>query len=163
VQEDLKEVFGNAKSTDLKLPLTISVIDLSLNKEVLIENEDLIESLKAGIAFPGLFPPVPIGGHDMISSTLYCELPLTGLKKVWRPLVVVDVPNLGDADPPLSAIEILAEIDQVRRAAIKTKLLSNADRVFHLESIKHLREDYGQISGLVSLAYSNMNRLLDSV
>ena len=163
VDEDLKEVFGNAKSADLKLPVVISVIDLSLKKEVLLGNEDLVESLKAGIAFPGLFPPVSIGGHDMISSTLYCELPLTNLKKVWRPVVVVDVPNLRDADPPLSAIEILAEIDQIRRVAIKMKLLGNADRVFNLESIKHLREDYGQIPRLVSLAYSNTNKLLDSL
>jgi hypothetical protein len=87
---------------------------------------------------------------------------LTKLKTVWRPVVAVDVPNLRYADPPRSAIEILAEIDQIRRAAIKTKLLGNADRVFNLESIKPLREDYGQIPRLVSLAYSNTNELLDS-
>jgi len=163
VQEDLKEVFGNTKSTELKLPVVISVIDLNQSEEVLLENEDLIESLKAGIAFPGLFPPVPIDGHDMISSTLYCELPLTKLKKGWRPVIAVDVPSLRDADPPMSAIEILAEIDQIRRVAIKMKLLGNADRVLNLESIKHLREDYGQIPRLVSLAYSNTNKLLNSL
>ena len=160
VQEDLEEVFGNLKSADLKLPVAISAIDLSLNKEVLLENADLIESIKAGIAFPGLFPPVAIGGHDMISSTLYCELPLTRLRGVWRPIVAIDVTNVGDADPPLSAIEILAEIDQIRRVAIKMKLLGNADTVLNLDSIKHLREDYGQIPKLVSLAYSNTNKLL---
>jgi predicted acylesterase/phospholipase RssA len=162
VQADLEEVFGSAKSTDLRLPLSISVIDLDLNEEVLIENEDLVESIKAGIAFPGLFPPVTVGGHDMVSSTLYCELPLTRLEEAWRPVIAVDVPNVRDADPPLSAIEILAEIDQMRRVAIKTRLLGNADRVFYLESIEHIKEDYGQIPDLVSLAYANTNRLLDS-
>jgi NTE family protein len=162
VHADLEEVFGDAKSTDLKLPLAISVIDLGLNEVVLIENEDLMESIKAGIAFPGLFPPVTVSGHDMVSSTLYCELPLTRLEEAWRPVIAVDVPNVRDADPPLSAIEILAEVDQIRRAAIKTKLLGNADRVFSLESIEHIHEDYGQIPELVSLAYSNTNRLLDS-
>jgi NTE family protein len=163
LQQELNDVFGDIKYTDLKLPLSIAVIDLNLNQEVLIENENLIESIKAGIAFPGLLPPVSIGGHDMISSTLYCELPLANLKKAWHPVLAVDIPNTRDSAPPRSAVEILAEIDQMRRLAIKIKLLGNADRVFNLESISHLHEDYGQIPQLVSLAYSNTNELLDSL
>jgi NTE family protein len=163
LQQDLNAVFGDVKSTDLKLPLSIAVIDLSLNQEVLIENENLIESLKAGIAFPGLLPPVSIGGHELISSTLYCELPLASLEKAWHPVLAIDIPNVRDSAPPRSAIEILAEIDQMRRLAIKMKLLNNADKVFNLASISHLREDYGQIPNLVSLAYSNTNELLDSL
>jgi NTE family protein len=163
IQQDLNSVFGDVKYTDLKLPLSIGVIDLSLNREVLIENENLIESLKAGIAFPGLLPPVSIGGHDMISSTLYCELPLSNLKKAWHPVLAVDIPNARDAAAPRSAVEILAEIDQMRRLAVKMNLLVNAERVFNLESISHFREDYGQVPKLVSLAYSNTNELLDSL
>jgi NTE family protein len=163
LQQDLNTVFGDIKYTDLKLPLSIAVIDLSLNQEVLIENENLIESLKAGIAFPGLLPPVSIGGHDMISSTLYCELPLSNLRKSWHPVLAIDIPNARDAAPPRSAAEILAEVDQMRRLAIKKKLLVNADRMFNLESISHFREDYGQVPKLVSLAYSNTNELLDSL
>jgi NTE family protein len=163
LQQDLLDIFGDVKYSDLKIPLYIAVIDLSLNREVLIENENLIESLKAGIAFPGLFPPVSIGGHDMISSTLYCELPLASLKKNWHPVLAIDIPNVRDAAPPRSAVEILAEIDQMRRLAIKMKLLGNADKVLNLESIAHLREDYGQIPKLVSLAYSNTERLLGSL
>jgi predicted acylesterase/phospholipase RssA len=60
LERDLYAVFGDIKYTDLKLPLSIAVIDLSLNQEVLIEDENLIEGLKAGIAFPGLFPPVAL-------------------------------------------------------------------------------------------------------
>jgi len=108
-------------------------------------------------------PPVSIGGHDMISSTLYCELPLASLKKAWRPVLAIDIPNVRDVAPPRSAVEILAEIDQMRRLAIKMRLLENADRVFNLESISHLREDYGQVPNLVSLAYSNTNKLLNSL
>jgi NTE family protein len=163
VQQDLNTVFGDVRHNDFKLPLAIAVIDLSLNREVLIENENLIESLKAAIAFPGLLPPVSIGGHEMISSTLYCELPLANLQKSWRPVLAVDIPNTRDAAAPRSAVEILAEIDQMRRLAVKTKLLENADKVFNLESIAHLREDYGQIPELVSLAYSNTNTLLESL
>jgi predicted acylesterase/phospholipase RssA len=141
--------------------LVISVIDLSLNQEVLIESENLLECLKAAIAFPGLFPPVLIAGHEMISSTLYCELPLAQLKKGWHHILAIDIPNSRDAAPPQSAVEILAEIDQMRRAAIKARLLKKANIVFSLESISHFHEDYGQIPNLVSLAYSNTNRLLE--
>jgi len=84
-------------------------------------------------------------------------------KKAWRPVLAIDIPNVRDVAPPRSAVEILAEIDQMRRLAIKMRLLENADRVFNLESISHLREDYGQVPNLVSLAYSNTNKLLNSL
>lgn len=163
VEGYFNEVFGKKKNSDLQIPLAISCIDLNMGKEVLVQNEDLLDSLKASIAFPGLFPPVSIGGHEMVSSSLYCEWPFWGLKEAWRPFVVIDIPSVLTTDKPSSAVEILADIDRMRRAVIKDKLLHRADRIIHLESLKHRWESYDQIPKLVSIAYRNMNERLDSL
>jgi hypothetical protein len=98
----------------------------------------------------------------MVSSSLYCEWPLWGLKESWRPFIVIDIPSTLTTEPPQSAVEILADIDRMRRAAIKEKLLHRADRIIRLESLKRRWESYEQIPTLVSLAYKNMNKMLDS-
>ena len=162
MERDLNEVFGKKKNSDLQIPLAISCIDLNAGREVLIQNEDLLDSLKASIAFPGLFPPISIGGHEMVSSSLYCEWPFWGLKEAWRPFVFIDIPSVLTNNPPSSAVEILADIDRMRRAVIKDKLLNRADRIINLESLKHHSDSYDQIPKLVSIAYRNMNERLDS-
>jgi len=154
---NLKEVFGNVKNSDLQIPLSISCIDLTMGKEVSLQKEDLFDRLKAAIAFPGLFTPVSIGNHEMVSSSLYCEWPLSELKESWRPFTVIDIPSPLSAEAPESATEILADIDRMRRAAIKEKLMQTVDQTIRLDSLKRSWDSYKQIPELISLAYENMN------
>lgn len=160
IDGDLNEVFGEVKNSDFRIPLAVSCIDLHIGREVLLQNEDVIDSLKAAIAFPGLFPPVPVGGHNMISSSLYCEWPLSALNEAWWPFTLIDIPSPLPAEVPHSATEILADIDRMRRAAIKEKLLKGVDRVIRLDSLRRSWVSYQQIPELISLAYENMNAKL---
>ena len=164
VEADIDNVLADASPSDLKLPLAVSAIDLKRKTEVLLKDGDLKERLKAGIAFPGLFPPVHIGDRELVSSTLYCEVPLGMVGKTKRPIVAVDIPSELSMHTPGSVIEIMAQMDEVRGAAIKEKLLSKADIVFTLEGLRKFRwGSYKQIPQLISRARGEMDRLLSSV
>jgi len=163
VQTDLEAFFGNNTFSEMEVPLAVSAIDINRGKEVLIEQGNLIESLKAGIAFPGLFPPVHIGDQELVSSTLYCELPLSSMVKARQHIIAVDIPSDLSAERPYSLLEIIAQMDEVRTTAIKQKLLNKADQIFRLEKLKRFQwGSYRQIPQLISLARDNMNELLDS-
>ena len=163
VQADLEAFFGNNTFSEMKVPLAVSAIDLNRGKEVLIEQGNLIESLKAGIAFPGLFPPVHIADQELVSSTLYCELPLSSIVKARQRIIAVDIPSDLSVERPYSLLEIISQMDEVRTAAIKQKLLSKADHIFRLEKLKRFKwGSYRQIPQLISLARDNMNELLES-
>jgi len=163
VESRIESLFGNNTFSDLKVPLAVSAIDISSSTEILIEHGDLVEGLKAGIAFPGLFPPVRIADRELVSSILYCESPLGTLVKSLRPIVVIDISSALFARRPRSLLEIIAHADEVRTVAIKQRSLNKADRVFHLESLNQFRwGSYRQIPQLVSMARGNMDTLLDS-
>ena len=160
IQRELDEFFGNMTFSDLKIPLSISAIDLNLSTEVLIQHGDLVNSLKSSIAFPGLFPPVCIADHELISSTLYCELPLGCLLRKRHPIVAIDIPSSLPSKRPESSIEILSQMDEVRGAYIKHILSRKVDRIFRLDEIERFQwSDYKEIPELITVARQNMNRL----
>ena len=164
VQKDLEHFFGSNTFSELKPSLAISAIDLDIGKEVLLREGNLVESLKAGIAFPGLFPPVSLASHDLVSSTFCCEIPMESLRRERRPIVAIDIPSDLSAERPSSVIEIIAQMEEIRSATIKHKLLSKADHVFSLDGLKRFRwGSYRQIPQMISQARENMNKLLDSV
>ena len=163
VETDLEEFFGGIKNSQLAVPVVVSAIDLRRGREVLLEQGSLINRLKASIAFPGLFPPVHIGKRELVSSTLYCELPLGSLGREHAPILAVDIPTERQAHRPDSIIEMVAQIDEIRSAAVKRILLARADRVFRLEGLKKFQwGTYKHIPQLVSQARQEMASLLNS-
>jgi len=164
VEADIENVLDGASPSDLKIPLAVSAIDLKRKTEVLLEEENLKERLKAGIAFPGLFPPVHIGNRELVSSTLYCEVPLGMVGRAKRPIMAVDIPSELSMHKPGSVIEIMAHMDEVRTVVIKEKLLSRADIILILEGLRRFRwGSYKQIPQLISRARGETDKLLSSV
>jgi NTE family protein len=93
IEPQIARFFGNKTFSDLKIPLAVSTIDLKRGRRVLLDEGKLYDSMKASIAFPGLLPPVVVGNMELISSTIYCELPLDSIKKRDAPVVTIDLPS----------------------------------------------------------------------
>ena len=163
IEDELHNFFGSAAFSDLKIPLVISAIDLKRGEEVLLGNGRLVERLKAGIAFPGLFPPVRIGEQELVSSTLYSGLPLGRLDEEDRPIVAIDIPNEIPVRRPKSVIDTIAQVDELRGAAVKRILLAKADQVFCVGCLGEFQwANYQKIPELISLAYAEMKKQLGS-
>jgi len=162
VEGALDELFGGVKPQDLKIPLAVSAIDLDQGKEVLLEGEGLTERLKAGIAFPGLFPPVRIGQRSLVSGAFFCELPLGTFTEADAPIVAIDLPYHPRSERPANVIETLARMDELRGRAIKRKLLEKADTVYTLEGVTGSRwGGYRQIPWQIATARREMETLLE--
>ncbi len=158
----LKTFFGDVHPSDFQVPLAVSAIDLSRKQEVLLEEEDLIMRLKAGLAFPGLFPPVHHRDREYAGSTFYCELPLSTLSTADAPIIVSDIPSSLSTERPGNVIETLARVDEIRSMVIKKDLLARADRLFSLQTVKGFQwGNYRQIHMQVDRAYQEMKTLMD--
>ncbi len=161
IEGDLQNFFGEVTPADFRMPLSISAINLDLGKEVLLEEGNLVDQLKAAIAFPGLFPPVKIGNQEFVGSTFYCELPLGNLDENDSPIVVIDIPSYLSSQQPGNVIETIARMDELRSITIKQKLLGKADRIFSLGGLSGFQwGNYKQISAQVGLAQQEMEQLL---
>jgi len=133
VEANLLQLFGDLTVEDLETPLAVSVIDIERGQETLLDTGRLFDLVRAGIAFPGLFPPVVISGHKYVSSATYCALPLCSLGDADRPIVALSLPERRELKPQRSIIEVLARVDEIRRKALTQQILTKADRVISLE------------------------------
>lgn len=157
----INTLFGNKTFLSLKVPVVISAIDLKCPRVTLLEQGSLVEAVKASIAFPGLLPPVKIGNTELVSSTIFCELPLQHIRKEDAPVVTVDFPGTIYGTNIHSLLEIISTVDEIRNQAIKERLLTKADYVFRFERIRRFYlGNYEQIPQIVEHARSETERML---
>jgi NTE family protein len=164
VEPQINRFFGDKTYADLTIPVAVSVIDLKQRKNILVEKGKLTDSMKASMAFPGILPPVTVGNMELVSSTIFCELPLTNISKKDRPVVTVDFPSTISGDDPHTLLEVISIVDDIRNRAIKEKLLAKTDYLFRLEGMKKFHwGDYHQIPDIVAQARREADRLLKTI
>ena len=134
VEANLSQAFGASTLSDLKIPFAVSVVDIARGEETLLSEGSIVDLVRAGIAFPGLFPPVEIRGHRYVSSATYCGLLLVSLNDADRPILAVLYPERREARRPRSMIEVLARVDEIRGNVLTQQILSKADRVIRLRA-----------------------------
>ena len=161
VEPLISVVFGSATFSDLKIPLSITTVDLDAKKLFIIDHGKLSAAMKAGIAFPGLFPPVNFGGRRLVSSTLCCELPLEAVTKADSPVLAIDFPTALTHQRPNNLLEIITRTTEIRSNAIKNRLLEKADHVIRLEKMNRYRwGSYRQIPSMIQHAREETARQL---
>ena len=161
VEPQINRLFGDKSFSDLKIPLAVSAIDLKQGKNVLLDEGKLNDSLKASIAFPGILPPVSIRNMELVSSTVYCELPLDNITREDTPVVAIDVPSPFSGSNPRTLLEVVSIVDDIRSRAIKEKLLTKTDYLLRLSGMERFRwGNYHQIPEIVTQARNETDRLL---
>jgi len=135
VETSLSQVFGDYTTRDLETPFAVSVIDIEAGEETLLSEGSVVDLVRAGIAFPGLFPPVEIKEHRYVSSATYCELPLFSLSDADRPIIALSCSEHREVRRPRSIIEVLARVDEIRGNALTQQTIFKADRVIELEKL----------------------------
>jgi NTE family protein len=164
LEPQIAKIFGENAFSDLKIPLAVSVIDLKQGKNILMQEGKLHDCMKASMAFPGILPPVSVGDVELVSSTIYCDLPLDNITKNDAPVLTVDLPMPFVRSNPRTLLEIISIVDDISSRAIKEKLLANTDYLFRLEGMEKFRwGDYHQIPDIVEQALIETNRLLKTL
>jgi NTE family protein len=164
VDGPLSGLFGEATNADLRVPVSVSVIDLEARTHTLLSEGRVLDLVKAGISFPGLLPPVERDGRRLTSSILYCDPPMESLEESDRPIVAVDLYSAAETVSPHSLLEILTRADELRSRVVKERLLQRADRVIALESLRHAPwGGYQRLSEWVSRARDEMRQHIDSI
>jgi len=73
--------------TDLRQILAVTATDINTGEAIIIKQGDLLEALRASLAFPGIFPPVRFGTRFLVDGGLCNPIPTDvarhlGAKKV---------------------------------------------------------------------------------
>jgi NTE family protein len=60
----------------LRLPLAVTATDIETGEALVIRKGDLVEALRAALAFPGIFAPVRFGGRFLVDGGLCNPVPV---------------------------------------------------------------------------------------
>jgi predicted acylesterase/phospholipase RssA len=93
----MREVYGDRDIEDLWLPFFCVSTSLTRARTVLHRRGPLVQALRASVAIPGLFPPVPDGDDLLVDGGLLNNLPVDVMRRRNQSGTIVAV----DVAPPM--------------------------------------------------------------
>jgi NTE family protein len=121
----LEELFDNRTFDDLKIPLSVTAVDLETGQPVVIDSGRVVDAILATIALPGIFPPRQLNGRLLVDGGVVDPIPIRLAREMAPDAPVVAVvltPKIrnwnGQKDPPifLSSLPLINQIYRFRLA-----------------------------------------------
>ncbi len=81
---------------DLRIPLAVTATDVETGEHLVIRKGDLVEALRAALAFPGIFPPVQMKKRFLVDGGLVNPVPVDVVRSLGatRVLGVCAIPEV---------------------------------------------------------------------
>ncbi|HEY7626494.1 MAG TPA: patatin-like phospholipase family protein [Ilumatobacteraceae bacterium] len=90
------------------IPLSIITTDLGTGRPYVIDSGDVVSAIVASSAFPGVFPPVEIGGRSLIDGGVVADVPLDVAAEMGAAsVIVVTVPALAPTPVPRHPVSVV--------------------------------------------------------
>ena len=85
----------------LQLPLAVTATDIETGEALIIRKGDLLEALRAALAFPGIFPPVRFGDRFLVDGGLCNPVPADVARHlgVDRVIGICTIPDVDKQTP----------------------------------------------------------------
>ncbi|MCB9979266.1 MAG: patatin-like phospholipase family protein [Rhodospirillales bacterium] len=110
----MREHFGDMMVEDLPLPFIAVATDLLTGHEVWLRKGDIVESMKASFALPGVFAPVGLNGRFLVDGALINPVPVSACAAFGaRMTIAVDLnaDMIGKAVRPGQPYQTVAGFD----------------------------------------------------
>ena len=76
LNKNLKEVYGDLKFSDLRLPLKIATTDMLTGEKVILSEGNVFDAIRASLAIPIIFPPWEVDGRLLTDGAASNPLPI---------------------------------------------------------------------------------------
>lgn len=91
VHRVLEDFLGETDFRDLKIPFAVTAVDLEGMTEITIREGKVLDAVKATIAIPGVFPPVPRDQYLLVDGMVLNPVPVQVARSLKPGLPVVAV------------------------------------------------------------------------
>lgn len=92
LEKVIREFTDGKTFEDSQIPLAITTTDIETGEELVYTRGDLQELIKASCSWPGIFPPVMIGGRKLVDGGIRNSIPSKMARRLGATVVIaVDV------------------------------------------------------------------------
>ena len=95
VTEFLAKILGRRKIRDLPIPFRAVATEITSGREVVIDDGDLVDAIRASISVPGVFSPAERGGGLLVDGGLVDPVPVCVCRVMGAERVIAVDLNLG--------------------------------------------------------------------
>ena len=108
----LHDLCGDVRFEDLTTPFAIVAVDLASRAGVVLDRGLIWQAALAGVALPGIFPPVLVGEHVLADAGMHDPVPIRLVRQMGADILLAS--ELGGQEPPAleSATPWLREVEQ---------------------------------------------------
>jgi NTE family protein len=84
----MSELIPARNFSDLRYPMAVTATDINTGEAIIIKQGDLLEALRAGLAFPGIFSPVRFGQRFLVDGGLCTPIPTDVARKLGAEKII---------------------------------------------------------------------------
>ena len=106
VRKLLDALLGDKTFDDLKIPCAVTAVDTKTGSEVVISEGFLRDGVLATIALPGIFPPHPLNGWELMDGGVLNPVPVTVARMLSPDLPIIAVVLNDPLDIPVRTYSI---------------------------------------------------------
>ncbi|MBI5250195.1 MAG: patatin-like phospholipase family protein [Desulfomonile tiedjei] len=148
---------------DLEIPLLVVAADYWSAEEVIFEKGELLPAIRASMAVPGVFSPVPVEGRIMVDGGVVNLVPYDLLIDRADFIIAVNVSRVRSASGPEipNALEsVLGTFDIMQTTMLSDKLKRLKPDIYIWPQIRDVRMlDFGKIEEVFAQAASSAEGL----
>ncbi|MBI4357132.1 MAG: patatin-like phospholipase family protein [Gammaproteobacteria bacterium] len=159
----LKRLTRGTKETDFsKFPIPFRAVTTDLNqaKTVILDKGDLALALRASMAVPSIFAPVPFEGHLLVDGGVLNNLPVDVVKAMGANVVIAI-----NISTPLEQVEADSSFFEIAKQSIDVALIQNtrhaleqADLVITPKLDSFFFEDFGKADAIIQKGYEALSQ-----
>ena len=106
VRKLLDALLGDKTFDDLKIPCAVTAVDTKTGSEVVISEGFLRDGVLATIALPGIFPPHPLNGWELMDGGVLNPVPVTVARVLSPDLPIIAIVLNDPLDIPVRTYSI---------------------------------------------------------
>jgi NTE family protein len=136
IMENLfKDVFGEYKFQETKIPFSAVAADLISGKEVIFREGSLTKAIMASCAIPGIFPPVQYHNQLLVDGGIIDNVPIEAVRKMGADFIISSniTRKLKRKRNFKNAIDILVRSEEITSKQLRRIQLEISDFVISPE------------------------------
>ncbi|MDZ7291408.1 MAG: patatin-like phospholipase family protein [candidate division KSB1 bacterium] len=148
----------------LRIPFRTVATDLYSGKEIIIADGDLAEAMRASLAVPFLFAPLPRGGMLLADGGLLNNIPVDVARRYADVVIAVDATSkLRDKDHLNMPWEMADQITTIMQREQTQAQRQRADVVITLDAPTRTSSDFSAIDSLIDTGYRKTLEQIDKI
>ncbi|MDZ7722839.1 MAG: patatin-like phospholipase family protein [candidate division KSB1 bacterium] len=149
----------------LKPPLAILATDMLNGREVLIQEGDLVQTVRSSIAIPLLFSPVKRDSTILIDGGISCNIPVVQTRKSGADIVIAvnSTSPLRPRDKINAPWEIADQVTTIMQKSLNKEQLKKADHVIDFSDLEFISTQYNALDSLYLIGRKRALKMIDSL